>query len=63
MKQNIDHHGLRLRTYEDCKTVKFFTATNLDHGTNVQSTRSWNSTMLCFCSFIQVNPGGIRLGY
>ena len=32
MKQNIDHHGLRLRTYEDCKTVKFFTATNLDHG-------------------------------
>ena len=52
MKQNIDHHNLG--TYKDCKTVKLFTTTKLDHGTNVQSTRSWNSTMFCFCSFIQV---------
>jgi len=52
MKQNIDHHNLG--TYKDCKTVKLFTTTKMDHGTNVQSTRSWNSTMFCFCSFIQV---------
>lgn len=61
MKQNIDHHNLG--TYKDCKTVKLFITTKLDQGTNVQSTRSWNSTMFCFCSFIQVNPGGVRLGY